>query len=144
MQYSTMAAHEIPNTEGLTKQVQSLPPELYTVIYDLTFTINIGTCLIDKAYTPPSILQVNQKWRSVLRQSYDNETFFDIPVHLRAMNDPTLNDTEILIRWLTVLIRDRAWKIVMPTLHILSDIVITTPIRRDEDESNDLAVSRIA
>lgn len=135
-----MSAHEISPADSLVQRVQSLPAELYMEIYDLTFTINVDTCLIDKAYKPPSILQVNKRWRSTLRYRYYDKTIFEVPVHLDPNGNSTSNDVEDLIRWLTILIRGRGRDIAWFTLHILSDIMITTPIRRNEDESNDVVV----
>lgn len=62
--------------EFITK-VQSLPAELYNEIYNLTFTADFEeTCKINRHYKPPSILQVNKRWRSALSPSFYRDTIF--------------------------------------------------------------------
>lgn len=129
-----MATPETSETNSLIERVQSLPSELYEEIYNLTFTVNTETCYVDKAYRPPGILQVNKNWRSALRQRYYDKTIFRIPAGL--------NGVEHLTRWLTFCTQEHGRNIASPTLHILSEKRITTPIRRMWDKTNDLVMNR--
>lgn len=76
------------------KRVRSLPPELYSHIHDLTFCVASFegyVCHVDEKYKPPSILQVNRHWRSVLSTAFYNDTIFTFT------DDKTLPDNLSLL-----------------------------------------------
>ena len=95
MQPAAMAFEELLRRDSLVNQIQRLPPELYSEIHDLTFTMNIKKRRIDSFHKPPGLLQVNQKWRNALSPTFYDKTIFitiDSEAHL-----------DYLTRWLTSL-----------------------------------------
>jgi hypothetical protein len=60
------------------EQVQSLPPELYNRVLELTFTAaSDHPVLVTKAYKPPSILSVSRESRNKLVAEYYSDNTFE-------------------------------------------------------------------
>ena len=55
---------------SLVELVQGLPPELFDIIKDLTFTATKRVVVIDKDYKPPTSLQVSKATREQYAESY--------------------------------------------------------------------------
>ena len=71
--------HTMTGFDQLDDRVQSLPPELYNTIYDLTFTaysIQGANVELDSSYRPPSCLQVSKASRDEFAASYYAHTIF--------------------------------------------------------------------
>lgn len=65
------------------ERIQSLPPELRSEIYKLTFSVTPGRRLIDESTVPPSVLQVNRYQRQRLASSwYGRPSEFEISADL--------------------------------------------------------------
>ena len=58
--------------DKLPEQVQSLPPELYSLIYELTFAADPGIRHISRQYKPPKLLTVDRASRELFARSYYN------------------------------------------------------------------------
>jgi hypothetical protein len=64
---------------SLEEQVQSLPPELYNRVLELTFTAaSDHPVLVTKAYKPPSILSIDRESRNKLIAEYYSENTFEL------------------------------------------------------------------
>lgn len=99
--------------EDLIERVQSLPPELYSEIRDLTFTVNLDSILtpehldprftpelkpvfhINKSWKPPAILQVSR----TLREQH-SPAFYHAAVFTFADDLADPDNLELLMRWL--------------------------------------------
>lgn len=115
-QRSTMAINtSVTNIDmdEFIRRVQSLPPELYIQIHDLTFKDEFpATCRIDRNYRPLSILQVNRKWRSALSPAFYDRTIFTVV--------DSVDDLTGLSKWIRSLPRKHITRITFPELRILS------------------------
>lgn len=61
---------------SIKDRLETLPPEIYNHIFDLTFTLLAGIHDITINYRPPSCLQINKSIRSKAMKSYYNESRF--------------------------------------------------------------------
>lgn len=77
----------------LAQSIQALPPELFDLIYDYTFTIDIPIQTIDENYRPPARLQVDTISRAAFAKSYYATTF-----HIKPGNHDILGT-----KWLSSL-----------------------------------------
>lgn len=118
-----MATSTESDTDELITKVQSLPPELYTEIYNLTFTVNPNEiCRINKNYKPPGTLQVNRTWRASLSPAFYKDTIF--AVELGGYEEKLANVT----KWLRSVNPGYRTSIPLPEFRILSDLKICTHI----------------
>ena len=62
--------------DSLASLVQALPPELFRILYDHTFSSSPQEITIDAAYTPPSCLQVSQNTRDAFAKTYYTRSIF--------------------------------------------------------------------
>lgn len=85
----------ILTADELARGLQTLPSELYNIIYDLTFTTtpNNQPHRIDKTYKPPTTLQIDRASRSQAAQSFYTNITFNLPVKA-GLNEP---DDAILV-----------------------------------------------
>lgn len=59
------------STMSLAEHVQTLPPEIYNMIYGLTFSPNdCEVVTIDDDYEPPIVLEIDQKSRHLFAERY--------------------------------------------------------------------------
>lgn len=120
-----MATSTESDTDELITKVQSLPPELYTEIYNLTFTVNPNEiCRINKNYKPPGTLQVNRTWRAFLSPAFYVDTIFAVQVE---------RDDEELTRvtnWLKSVNPVYRASIPSPEFWILSALEIQTHVHK--------------
>ena len=70
--------------KSLAELVQNLPPELYNEVYKLTFTATAVVVQIDRAYKPPSCLQVSRVTRDRFARPYYGPSIFYIHKTLLA------------------------------------------------------------
>jgi hypothetical protein len=58
-------------------KLESLPPELYDYIFDLSFAPSIDVCIIDQKYRPPNTLSVDRATRTIMAVRFygDNSIF---------------------------------------------------------------------
>lgn len=97
MPLSKMPTRDLPTTsDDLVTRVHNLPAELYNKIHDLTFKAHFeGIRRIDNNYKPPSVLQVNRKWRILLSPAFYGCTTFTV------MEDDTSHlEIFTLAKWL--------------------------------------------
>jgi hypothetical protein len=72
-------------------RLHALPQELFNLIHDYTFTVeHSDPIVVDKAYKPPAILQVNSLSRANLLDQYYAANTFDI----QADNEKIIGDVE--------------------------------------------------
>ena len=65
------------STASFIDRVQALPPELFSEVFELTFTLQPEFQVsIDKHYKPPALLQVNRSFREQLSRTYYKNTIF--------------------------------------------------------------------
>lgn len=76
----------------LQQHLEDLPPELYDIIYNLTFTPEASAYHISGSYKPPSTLQINRTIRQLVTKRY---------YHPKAVFSCT--NHEHCVRWLTSL-----------------------------------------
>lgn len=64
----------------LAGHIQNLPPELYNIIYDFTFSVSAGEqqVTIDKAYRSPARLQVDSTSRRAFAEPYYKTSTFHV------------------------------------------------------------------
>lgn len=110
---SNMAIYDRSETESLIERVQSLPPELYNKIHDLSFTVDLDSMLtpehldpyhepafrptfhIDETWRPPALIQVSRNLRERLSPAFYEGAIF---VFKDDLADP--DNLSLLTRWL--------------------------------------------
>lgn len=106
--------------DDFIERFQSLPPELYTEIRNLTITPDFPkTCHIDESYKPPNILQVNQQTRLELTCEFYANTIFTFPNNLADSSTKC-----VLKRWLNLLSMKQRQSLLSSELHILTELKI--------------------
>lgn len=120
-----MAMANFPTTsDGLIEHMHNLPPELHNEIYKLTFSADFPEpCQIDNNYKPPSVLQVNRKWRRQLAEPFYDNTIFTV--------SDDIEDLLNLLHWLSRLPKEQLWRVTMPEFRVLSRKTVHVKTKAD-------------
>lgn len=119
----------IANDKDFIARLHDLPSEIYSQVRDLTFTPDFQeTCHIEDSYEPPSILQVDQQSRSELSPTFYGNTIFTFP------NDFVKPYRKCAFRnWLECLTAEHRGSLLSTELHILTGLKIANyfgPVER--------------